>query len=95
MHPNLVQRPAKPALGRGRIQKLARRAMWAFGGQATTAQVLQWTSVRKLVHGRRIEPHDYRDARRALARIADAVGRTSGGGRPMLWRLRPRDPSGK
>jgi len=36
----------------------------------------------------RLMPHDYKAARRALARIAVPVGHGGGSGRPMLWRLR-------
>jgi hypothetical protein len=79
----------RPALNHGRIQKLARRALLTLGGRATTSQVIEWTCCRKrLLHGRRIERHDYRAARRALERIAARVGRGSSRGRPWIWRLR-------
>jgi hypothetical protein len=85
---NLAQRPAKPALGRGRIQKAARRA--ALGRQLlSTADVCELAFVRKrLLHGRRLEPRDYRLARAALRLIADPIGRDGGRGRPLLWRRR-------
>jgi hypothetical protein len=55
----------------------------------TTADVAELAFARKrLLHGRRLEPHDYRLARRALELIADPVGRGGGRGRPLLWRLR-------
>ena len=86
---NLVHRPAKPALNRGRVQRLAQRALLALGGTATTSQVIGWTCCSKrLVHGRRIERHDYRAARQALDRIAERIGRAKTIGRPWLWRLK-------
>lgn len=53
---NLAQRPAAPALGNGRVQRLAQRALLVLGGKATTSQVIEWACCRKrLLHGRRIE----------------------------------------
>jgi hypothetical protein len=84
---NLAQRLARPAFGNGRLQRLARRALIVLG-EATTSQVMEWTCCRKRLHGRRIECHDYRAARRALDRVAVRVGRARSIGRPILWRLR-------
>ena len=86
---NLTQRPEKPALGRGRIQRAASRA--ALRQQVlSTADVVAMAYARKrLLHGRRLEASDYRHARRVLRLIAEPIGRASAGmGRPMLWRLR-------
>jgi hypothetical protein len=58
---NLALRPAKPALNRGRVQRLARRALIVLG-IASTSEVMEWTCCRKRLHGRRIECHDYRAA---------------------------------
>jgi hypothetical protein len=41
-----------------------------------------------LLQGRKLEPHDYRLARRALELIAIPIGRGEGRGRPMKWLLR-------
>jgi hypothetical protein len=42
-----------------------------------------------LLHGRRLDPQDYRMARKALALIAAPIGRSSiGKGRPTIWRLK-------
>jgi hypothetical protein len=83
---NLAHRLAKPALNRGRIQKLARRALLVLGGNATTSEVIEWTCCRKrLLQGRRIERHDYRAARHALERVALRVGRATSRGRPWIW----------
>jgi hypothetical protein len=58
----------------------------------STADVVEVAFARKqLLHGRRLEPHDYRLARRALELIAEPIGRGGGMGRPMLWRLKPHD----
>jgi hypothetical protein len=56
----------------------------------STADVAELAFARKrLLHGKRLEPHDYRLARRALELIADPIGRSlTGIGRPMLWRLK-------
>ena len=44
---NLAQRPAAPALGNGRVQRLAQRALLVLGGKATTSQVIEWACCRK------------------------------------------------
>jgi len=56
----------------------------------STADVAELAFARKqLLHGRRLDPQDYKLARRALALIAVPIGRSPhGSGRPMLWRLR-------
>jgi hypothetical protein len=85
----MPQRLPQPGLGRGRVQLAARRAFISCP-IVTMADVVELAFARKrLLYGRRLEPHDYRLARRALDLIADPIGRSSGGmGRPMLWRLR-------
>jgi hypothetical protein len=85
----MPQRLPRPGLGRGRVQRAARRAC-VLADVVSTADVAELAFVRKgLLHGRRLEPHDYRLARRALELIADPIGRSpSGMGRPMLWRLK-------
>src|SRR5262245_46265441 len=87
--PNLRHRPPAPALGNGRVQRLARRAMIALGYMASTSAVLDWTACRKLRHGQRAQRWDYGTARRALEQIgAVRVGRAESIGRPWLWRLK-------
>jgi hypothetical protein len=55
--PNLAQRPAAPAKNRGRVQRLARRALIILGAPSTS-QVMTWTRCRGAFrHG------DYRAAR--------------------------------
>ena len=54
-----------------------------------TANVVAFAYARKtLLHGRRLEPHDYWHARRVLALIAEPIGRGGGRGRPLLWKLK-------
>jgi hypothetical protein len=56
----------------------------------STADVCAIAYCRKtLLHGRRLDPQDYRMARKALALIAAPIGRSSiGKGRPTIWRLK-------
>jgi len=71
---NLARRPDKPASGRGRMQRRARR-MFRWQDGVSTREIAG--------EGRR----DPRHVRRVLARIgAVRVGRTSTRGRPWLWR---------
>jgi hypothetical protein len=85
---NLAQRPAKPALGRGRLQRAARRAFLA-GNLITTGDVAEVAFVRRLLllHGRKLRPYHYRRIRRVLAAIAEPVRRVPPHG-AWLWRLR-------
>jgi len=84
---NLTQRPAKPALGRGHVQRQARYAMWTLG-EATTPQVLEWCYGLKLHRGGRFARWDYRSCGRALAAIGAAkIGRATTIGKPWIWRL--------
>jgi hypothetical protein len=84
---NLSRRPPAPAKGNGRLQRQARRVLWAVGA-ASTSQILQWTCCDKLHRGKRITVHDSRAARRALQSIgATRTGRAMTSGRPWIWRL--------
>jgi hypothetical protein len=85
---NLARRPAKPALNRGRVQRLAKRALLVLGA-ASTSEILEWTCCRKLHRGQRLANHDNRSARRALEQMgAERTGRVHTIGRPILWRLK-------
>jgi hypothetical protein len=88
-NPNLSRRPAKPALGNGRVQRGALRALWALNGEATTSEVAEWTHVRARAYGERSDNHT-RAARRVLARIAAKV-RKVGPRHTWLWRARDTD----
>jgi hypothetical protein len=87
---NLTQRPSKPALNRGRIQRQALRALWASpDGIVTTAEAAGWAYAKKtILWKQRLTPSEYRLVRRALERVADRIGFGAGSARPILWKLR-------
>jgi hypothetical protein len=85
MNPNLSRRPAKPALGNGRVQRGALRALIA-SGDASTSEIAEWTHARARAYGELSDNHT-RAARRALSQIADRVKRVPPYG-VWLWRLR-------
>jgi hypothetical protein len=85
--PNLRKRPPKPALGRGRVQRMVRRAFIAHDAtELTTTELLDWA------YGRR-RPGSlpwglYRSLYRACALHCVRVRRAEAIGRPWVWRLR-------
>ena len=84
-HPNLRRRPAKPALGNGRIQRAVRRAFYfAHSSEVTSSDVYDWVYPcrRHLL----TQAHRH-SARRVLMTIADPVTRVPPYG-AWLWRLR-------
>jgi hypothetical protein len=85
----IPQRLPQPGLNRGRVQRTARRA-FLLADVVSTADVAEMAFARKrLLRGRRLAPHDYRHARRALVLIAEPIGRALAGmGRPILWKLK-------
>jgi hypothetical protein len=88
--PNLEFRPAKPALGRGRVQLGVKRAFLATGKRVlSTAELLQWTHPRPIrVRRRNPRNNQRRSVRRVLDCCAIRVGRGEGIGRPILWKLK-------
>jgi hypothetical protein len=88
-HRNLSRRPAKPALGRGRLQVRIRRAFWAYGGEISTSTGVAW-SYRALQWGAPRKDALSRAVRHALISIGAVKVRRSptGRGRPWIWRLR-------
>jgi hypothetical protein len=95
-HHNLHLRPAKPALGRGRLQVQIRRAFVAAGVDTLPASaVYDWCYARRrLMHGKPLTmPHRY-SVWRILVTIADPVERGTSIGRPWLWRLRDTGENG-
>jgi hypothetical protein len=83
----IPQKLPKPALDCGRVQRAARRVFIAAGGLVSTSEVVQAAYCRKV--RQELESSDYRQARRALARIAVRVRRSpAGSGRAWLWRSR-------
>jgi hypothetical protein len=87
---NLLRRPAKPAQNRGRIRQKVWEELVFNNGMATTAQVLDRVYAHRRLKARRLGNGGwYQCVRRRLDEIADRVGRSTGPGRPWLWRLRP------
>jgi hypothetical protein len=84
-----LNRGGGPGRGRGRLQRAARRGFY-INDVVSTADIAQAAYAQRiLLHGKRIEPCHYRFVRRALALIAEPVGRSDKGpGRPMLWRFK-------
>jgi hypothetical protein len=65
--PNLQRRPAKPALGNGRIQRAVRRAFY-FRSEVSSSEVYDWVYPRR----RNLLTQAHRhSARRVLMTIAD------------------------
>jgi len=85
---NLSRRPEKPAQGNGRLQRLARRALFVHGGQISTTIAVKWAR-RELKWGVRSRDDFSRAARHALISIGAArIGRAKTRGRPWLWTLK-------
>jgi DNA invertase Pin-like site-specific DNA recombinase len=82
--PNLQRRPAKPALGNGRIQRAVRQAFY-FGSEVTSSDVYDWVYPRRRHFLSQAHRHS---VRRVLMMMADPVERAPTIGRPWLWRLR-------
>jgi hypothetical protein len=81
--PNLQRRPAKPALGNGRIQRAVRRAFY-FCSEVTSSDVYDWVYPRR----RHLLTQAHRhSARRVLMTMAEPVKRVPPYG-AWLWRLR-------
>jgi hypothetical protein len=80
-------KPATPGKGRGRLQTAARRGF--YGSKIlTTGEVAQTAYARKvLLHGRKLQPEDYKHIRRVLRAIARPIGRSDRQGRPILWEM--------
>jgi hypothetical protein len=87
---NLCRRPARPATGRGKIQRGIKRAFVMRGrGELTTSQILEYTHALRRHRRQKVHTNTYRQVRGRLAVIADRVGRSTSRGRPWIWRLRP------
>jgi hypothetical protein len=80
---NYAARPAKPALGNGRIQRAVRRAFY-FSSEVTSSVVYDWVYPRR--RHLLTQAHRY-SARRVLMTMADPVERVPPYG-AWLWRLR-------
>jgi hypothetical protein len=86
-YPNLRLRPAKPALGRGRLQVQVRRA---FVGRdvLSSSEVYESCYARKRLLGERISQRHCHSVWLILRRVADRIGRAPTIGRPWIWRLK-------
>src|SRR5262245_24855330 len=83
-----LNRGGSPATGKGYIQRLAERYMRS-GKPATTGEFARFVYARKiLLKGRKLRSVDYERARKALARVADVIGRVSPR-RSLVWQRRP------
>jgi hypothetical protein len=83
---NLQQRLERPAYRNGKIQKMVERAMDAFGGEASTAEVITWTHCEIFHRGEQFSPRQYQTVRRALQSMGYVRTRRGGGqGRPWVW----------
>ena len=83
---NLLQRLARPAYRNGKHQKMIARVVDAFGGEASTAQVIRWTHCDLFHRGVGFQPHHYLAVRRALRSMGYVPIRRAGGmGRPWVW----------
>jgi hypothetical protein len=90
-HPNLRNRPHSPNLGRGRLQRMARRAFRVGGAELSTTVILDWAYARH--RHVTLSPGLYWSLHRALKQIgAERVGRVPPYG-AVLWRLR--DPENR
>jgi hypothetical protein len=89
-HRNLRRRPAKPALGRGRLQTQVRRAFIASGASALSASAIyDWCYARRrlMLDKPLTTRHRYSVWRVLKAMGAEPVGRV-GPRHAILWRLR-------
>jgi hypothetical protein len=89
-HRNLRLRPAKPALGRGRLQVQVRRAFLVGDAPVISASAIyDWCyAKRRLMHGKPLTTRDRYSVWRVLIALgAEPVGRI-GPRHATLWRLR-------
>ena len=78
-------RPPQPSLNNGPVQRRVRRAFVATGQSVlSTTQIMDWSHPRPGTD----RHHARRSVRRVCERYCERVGRGTGIGRPLLWRLR-------
>jgi hypothetical protein len=78
-------RPPQPSLNNGPVQRRVRRAFVATGQSVlSTTQIMDWSHPRPGTN----RHHARRSVRRVCERYCERVGRGTGIGRPLLWRLR-------
>jgi hypothetical protein len=88
--PNLRRRPPTPSKGRGPVQVRIRRAFIARGAEVlSSSEIYSWSHVRRRLSRCKSMPAGiYNRTTRTLRVMCEPVGRGSGRGRPILWRLR-------
>jgi hypothetical protein len=88
--PNLRKRPPTPSKGRGPVQVRIKRAFTARGVNVlSSSEIYSWSHVRRRLGRCKSMPFGvYSRTLRTLKTMCDPVGRGSGRGRPILWRLR-------
>jgi hypothetical protein len=88
-HRNLRLRPAKPALGRGRLQRQIRRA-FIVSEVLSSSQIYDWCYAGKRLP---LSTRQRYSVWRILNEVAEPVGHSLTIGRPWLWRLRAENTS--
>jgi hypothetical protein len=80
-----LHRPPTPSLDRGPVQRRVRRAFIAADKRVlSTSQIVEWSHPCPGTDWH----HARRSVRRVCERYCERVGRHTGSGRPILWRLR-------
>jgi len=83
---NLLRRPAKPALGNGRVQRACRRAFWAYE-TPSTSDIIAFAYALRLHRGERRNAFNATVRRTVTAMGAVRIGRARTRGRPWRWAL--------
>jgi hypothetical protein len=85
---NLRFRPAKPALGNGRLQRQVARACIVAGTPIVSSSTFYaWAYAGKKLRGEPVSWGHRSSVKRILRTIATPVGRANTIGRPLLWKL--------
>jgi len=82
---NLQRRPARPALGNGRVQRACRRAFWAHE-TPSTSDIIAFAYALRLHRNERRNAFNATVRRTLTAMGAIKIGRGPTRGRPWLWR---------
>jgi hypothetical protein len=89
-HPNLRKRPRAPSKGRGPVPRAIRRARLRGERREVlcSTQIYDWTHARRRLGCKLMPAGIYSRTRRTLRKMCIRIGRGTGIGRPILWRLR-------
>ena len=88
---NLRRRPARPALGNGRVQRACRRAFWAHE-TPSTSDIIAFAYALRLHRDERRNAFNATVRRTLTAMGAIKIGRGPTRGRPWLWRWKEKYP---